>query len=158
MPFIGIITNAKNEEYIKKKLSQKFPVDHIIFINDKNIENVKNIRFETISIDIKINKTKILKQILENAKFLILNSDLDINLDILEDLSLVILSYGFNNKATFTVSSVNKNNIIICLQRIIKNIFNQKYDSQEFETEVEENVEIYAIISVLIILLIYQKI
>ena len=55
MFFIGVITNQKNELYMKDKLSKILPVENIIFINEKNIINIKNIKFETIVIDTKIN-------------------------------------------------------------------------------------------------------
>ena len=158
MSFIGIITNQKNEEYIKKMLYKKINISKIIFITDKNIENIKNIRFETIVIDSLIMNIKNLKFIISNAKYIILNSDLVINLDLLDNLNLVVISYGFNNKSTFTVSSVSDSNIIICLQRIIYNIFKERYEPQEFEIENDRNVDIYTIISTQIILIIYKKI
>lgn len=157
MSFIGIITNSKNEEYMTQMLSNNFS-NNIIFITNENIEYIKNIRFETVVIDAKIKDIKNLKVIVSNARYVILNSDLEINLDVLEDLSLTIISYGFNNKATLTVSSISENNLIICLQRIIKNIFDEKYEPQEFEVKIHENVDIYAVICVHILLLIYQKI
>ena len=158
MSFIGIITNPKNEEYMKKILHKKFNISQIIFITDNNIENMKNIRFETIVVDSLIKDIKNLKFIISNAKCIVLNSDLVINLDLLDNLNLVVISYGFNNKATFTVSSVSDSNIIICLQRIINNIYGEKYEPQEFEIEIEKNVDIYAIIYAKIIRMIYQKI
>lgn len=157
MSFIGIITNSKNEEYMTQMLSNNFS-NNIIFITNENIEYIKNIRFETVVIDAKIKDIKNLKVIVSNARYVILNSDLEINLDVLEDLSLTIISYGFNNKATLTVSSISENNLIICLQRIIKNIFDEKCEPQEFEVKIHENVDIYAAICVHILLLIYRKI
>ena len=53
MFFLGVVTNQKNESYIKNKLSKVLPSENIIFITDKNILNVKNIKFETIIIDAK---------------------------------------------------------------------------------------------------------
>ena len=158
MSFIGIITNPKNEEYMKKVLCKNFNISQIMFITDKNIENMKNIRFETVVIDSLINDIKNLKLIISNAKYIILNSDLVLNFALLDDLNLVVISYGFNNKATFAVSSVSDSNIIICLQRIINNIFGEKYEPQEFEIEIDKNVDIYAIICAQIILMLYQKI
>ena len=158
MSFIGIITNPKNEEYMKKILHKKFNISQIIFITDKNIENMKNIRFETVVVDSLIKDVKNFKFIISNAKYIILNSDLVINFDLLDNLNLVVISYGFNNKATFTVSSVSNSNIIICLQRNIYNIFKEKYEPQEVEIGIEENVDIYAIICTQIILIIYEKI
>ena len=68
MFFVGIITNQKNETYIKNELVRKMPLENIIFINDKNISNVKNIKFETIIIDAKIKNKFELRKILSNAK------------------------------------------------------------------------------------------
>ena len=45
MFFIGVITNQKNELYIKNELSKILPANNVIFITDKNIPNVKNIKF-----------------------------------------------------------------------------------------------------------------
>ena len=45
MSLMGIITNSKNEEYMVKELSDYFPSQNIIFITDKNIENVRNMKF-----------------------------------------------------------------------------------------------------------------
>lgn len=154
MSFIGIITNPKNEEYMNKILSENF---NIVFINDKNIEHMRNIKFETIVIDTNIKDIQNLKTIVSSAKYIILNSDLVMDFDVLENLNLMVISYGFNNKSTFTVSSVSENHIIICLQRIIKNIFCKKYEPQEYEVEFNEDIDIYAVICVNILLLLYQK-
>lgn len=158
MSFIGIITNPKNEEYMKKILCKKFNIFKVIFITDKNVENLKNVKFDTVVIDSVIKDIKNLKVVISNAKYIILNSDLAINFSVLDDLNLVVISYGFNNKATFTVSSVSYGNIIICLQRIINNIFGEKYEPQEFEIEINKNVDIYILICIEIIILLYQKI
>lgn len=157
MSFIGVITNSKNEEYMMKVLSKDFLAQNIIFITNKNIENVRNIKFEIVVIDSKIADMTNLKLIVSNARYVILNSDLNSNIKILENLNLIVVSYGFNQKATFSISSVSENNIIICLQRIIKNIFEEKYEPQEFEVKIEKNVDIHAIICTEIIQLIYKK-
>ena len=52
MAFIGIIAYNKNEIQLKKVLTNTLNSESkehtIIEINDKSIENIKNIRFETI--------------------------------------------------------------------------------------------------------------
>lgn len=157
MSFIGIITNQKNEEYIKYMLFQYFLPENILFISDKNIDNIKNIRFETIMIDKVIKNKKELKNIVSNAKYIILNSDLNEELNILEDLNLTVITYGFNNKATLSISSISEGKIIICLQRIMKTIAGEKYEPQEIELEKPENIEINSLIGTIGILLIYGK-
>ena len=153
---IGDITNQKNELYMKDKLSKILPVENIIFINEKNIINIKNIKFETIVIDTKINNKIELRKIISNSKYLILNSDIKIDLEAIRNLNLIVITYGFNNKTTFTVSSIEENNIIICLQRIILNKKGEEIEPQEYELEMVENVEKYAIISSKIVDILYN--
>ena len=157
MFFVGIITNQKNETYIKNELVRKMPLENIIFINDKNISNVKNIKFETIIIDAKIKNKFELRKILSNSKYIILNSDIELDINILNDLNLVVITYGFNNKSTFSVSSITENSMIICLQRIIFGKNEKKYEPQEYEVKLQKNVDKYAIIAMSIFNIIYGK-
>ena len=133
------------------------PLENIIFINDKNISNVKNIKFETIIIDAKIKNKFELRKILSNAKYIILNSDIELDINILNDLNLVVITYGFNNKSTFSVSSITENSMIICLQRIIFGKNEKKYEPQEYEVKLQKNVDKYAIIAMSIFNIIYGK-
>ena len=157
MFFVGIITNQKNETYIKNELVRKMPLENIIFINDKNISNVKNIKFETIVIDAKLKNKFELRKILSNAKYIILNSDIELDINILNELNLVVITYGFNNKSTFSVSSITENSIIICLQRIIFGKNGKKHEPQEYEEMLQKNVDKYAIIATSIFNIIYEK-
>ena len=142
MFFIGIITNQKNERYVKNELSQ----ENILFINDKTIANMKNIKFDAIVIDNKINNRNNLRKILSNTKYVILNSDIEIDLEVIKGLDTTIITYGFNSKSTFTVSSLTENNIIICLQRIIFKPNGKKVEPGEYRLKLDENTEKYAII------------
>ena len=157
MFFIGVITNQKNELYIKNELSKILPANNVIFITEKNIPNVKNIKFETIIIDTKINNIIELRKILSNSKYIILNSDIKLNLEAIENLNLIVITYGFNNKSTFTVSSIEDNNIIICLQRVIFNKNGKKIEPQEYDLNYKENVDKYAVIAMKITEILYNK-
>ena len=152
MFFIGIITNQKNELYVRKELKNL----NIIFINDKNITNMRNIKFDAIVIDSKLNNKQDLRKILANTKYLILNADIEFDLKLIENLSLTIITYGFNSKSTFTVSSITENNIIICLQRIIFKANGEKIEPEEYLLKYVENIEKYAIIFTAIIERIYN--
>ena len=152
MFFIGIITNQKNELYVRKELKNL----NIIFINDKNITNMRNIKFDAIVIDSKLNNKQDLRKILANTKYLILNADIEFDLELIENLSLTIITYGFNSKSTFTVSSITENNIIICLQRIIFKANGEKIEPEEYQLKYVENIEKYAIIFTAIIEKIYN--
>ena len=156
MFFIGVVTNQKNEEYIKNKLSNVVPAENIIFITEKNILNIKNIKFESLLIDSKINNTTELRKIISNSKYIILNSDIEMNLDAIKNLDLVVITYGFNNKATFTVSSIEENDIIICLQRIIFNKKGNEIEPQEYELKIDKDIDKYTAIAIEIIKILYS--
>ena len=155
MFFVGVITNQKNEEYVKKELSAILPTENIIFINDRNITNIKNIKFEVVIINNKINNKIELRKIIADAKLILLNTDIQMNLETLNNLNLTIITYGFNSKSTFTVSSIEENHIIIYLQRNIYNNKNIEIEPQEFRLEIEENIEKYISIAIFIIKKIY---
>ena len=141
---------------MKNKLCKVMPVENIIFITEKNITNIKNIQFETIVIDAKINNKTEIRKIVSNSKYVILNSDIDANVEMMNDLKLTVFTYGFNNKSTFTVSSIQEKNMIICLQRIILNKRKRIIEPQEYEIEIEENIDKYAIIATEILTLLYS--
>ena len=157
MFLVGIVTNQKNELYVKTELSDIICKENIIFINDKNISNMKNIKFEFIVIDTQINNIAEFRKIISNSKYVILNSDIENNIEVIKDLNLMIVTYGFNNKSTFTVSSITESNIIICLQRIIFNINKEQIEPNEYKLENDITTDIYAIIFVKIIKIIYDK-
>lgn len=147
MSLIGIITNQKNEIYMRKELVKNSIADNIIFINDKNIINMKNIKFDIMVIDSKLNNKIEFRKIISGANYILLNMDMEIDIDNINDLSLKIITYGFNSKSTFSVSSVTESDIIICLQRTIYDITNKKIEPQEYQLKNYENIDIHAIIA-----------
>lgn len=157
MAFIGIITNEKNILNMTKFLKKTFDMKDIVFISNNNIEKFQNMKFETVVVDKEIKNVNQLKSIISNSRYLILNADIKIDSAILEDMNLMVITYGFQNKATFTVSSVSENNIIICLQRIMKTAQNGKYEPQEMNIKIEQNLDIHTIICMNILTMLYQK-
>lgn len=157
MSFIGIITNPKNENYIKSFIKQYINIENIIFINEKNIENIKNIKFDTILLGKKIDENEILNKIIIKCKYLILNSDLKVYNNKLENLNLQIITYGFNQKATITTSSVSEDKVVIFLQRSIYNIYMKLVEQMEISVDINLDVETYAIMESIAILLINSK-
>ena len=110
----------------------------IIAINDKSINNIKNIRFETILVmdweKVKAQE-KELNEIFENSKYLAINADMNSSLELVNNMKLNIITFGFNTKSTITASSV-ENNFLICLQRKIVNINKQIIEPQEIEVKI----------------------
>ena len=85
MPFIGIISDEKSENHIRRELLERLKINEssILFIKEKSIDNIKNIKFETVLLAREFKNMEILKKILTNTKYLIVNSDLKNNLKIL---------------------------------------------------------------------------
>ena len=134
MFFIGIVSEEKNEKHIKDILKQKIENENVVFINEKNIENIKNIKFKIIVLNKGIDNKNI-KNILLNAEYLILNSDINVKIDLIESLDLKVITYGFNSKSTVTASSVTEEEMLICVQRNIINIKGKKIEPQKINIE-----------------------
>ena len=169
MSFIGIIAESKDFKFIKSKIEDLLQEGNskfdIININSKNIENIKNVRFETVlvnsSLDKFNNQQENIKNILSNIKYLIINSDIQSERSIFpEELKFEIITYGLNQKATITASSVNEDDVIVCLQRNIKNIKNKVIEVNEFDIKLDENKSktIYNVMAYFTILLMYNRI
>ena len=157
MSFMGIITNPKNENYIKKFLKKYINIEYVIFINEKNIENMRNIKFDTILLGRKFEENEMLNEIIRKCKYLILNSDLKVYDNKLDNLNIQIITYGFNQKATITTSSVEEDKIVVFLQRSIVNMYKQYVEQMEISIDIDKNTETYAVMESIAILLIYCK-
>ena len=170
MPFIGVIAKESDSNFIKKEVlrnAEKNKFD-IININRQNIENIKNIRFETVVINDDfidfLNTSKYLEDIVKNSKFLVLNSDIlnKVNLPIeqarklddffyevknvnlqcvgeLENNETNVITYGLNQKAAITMSSIKSENILICVQKSFKNYYGKIVEEQEVNVEITKN-------------------
>ncbi len=121
MSFIGVIASKKCFENIKKKVTEKIKDENINFIqiNLRSIENVKNIKFETIIIEDNLEKFKnhqeILKKILENTQYMMINTDKNPEQENIKKLPNRI-TYGLNQKAMVTVSSISETDILVYWQ------------------------------------------
>ena len=98
MPFIEIITDSKSQTQLNKVITKKMVNDcDILFIKDKNIENTKNIKLETLVLNRSVENDELMSKIMKNSKNLILNLDLNENLQY-ED-SCNVISYGYSSKS-----------------------------------------------------------
>ena len=143
MPFVGIIAKESESNFIKnevlKNSSLKF---EFVNINRKSVQNVKNIRFETIIINNEIsdflNVSKYLEELIINAKYIIVNSDIIKNINILKQYNSNIITYGLNQKAMITISSIKNENILIFIQNKLKNINNDEIEEQEVNVKINK--------------------
>lgn len=162
MSFIGIIADKKNESDIASCLNSNFNKknikENVIIINNKNINNIKNIKFDSLLINKKLTgKSDVVKKLLSNSNNLIINSDIDLGLGILEETNSNIITYGFNPKSTVTASSLENEDALICIQRNITNSNNNILEPQEIKVEkVNKNSNPYIIMSVEILTLLYD--
>ena len=156
MAFIGIVTDSKSESNIEKLLSSIKYLDEnkVIFIKEKNINNIKNVRFDTVIINKEFEKVDELNRVLENAKNISINIDINLKKDNLNIIDSNLITYGFNSKSSITISSVTDDDVLICVQRNIYNDFGE-IEVQEIKLENNENYSIYDLIIVLSIFLIY---
>ncbi|MCI8700591.1 MAG: hypothetical protein HFJ47_04560 [Clostridia bacterium] len=162
MSFVGIIACEKQVNEIKKVLSRqdKEKDIQIIAINSKSIENIVNIKFETIviidSIDKLYDKIECLRKIISNAEYLIINSDFSLESEILNDIEIKIITYGLKQKSTITASSIQEESIIICTQRKIRNIQDEIIEPKETKINIQHNKKIYEILAIYSIIILYN--
>ena len=158
MAFIGVIVNSKYELQVKRVLESKLNSLNkeytIILINKKSIENIKNIRFETVLVtdleEVK-EETYALNEIFKNLKYLIINADMEENLNLIN---------GFSPKSTIIATSVEEN-FLICLQRKIIDINQKMVEPQEIQLKIQNkklSKSSHNLMGIASILLIYGKI
>lgn len=165
MPFIGVIAKENDCNYIRNeiiKLSKKMKYE-IIIINKKSISNIRNIMFDIIVINenIKeiIKESKYIEDLINKAKFILMNTDIQNNLSFKRQSCIKVITYGMNSKSTVTVSSIKDNNIMMCIQRKIVTINKQTIDEQDININVNKYSvnKIYNILIINTILLIYGE-
>ena len=166
MSFIGIIAESKNEMQIKRILDNSINTPYkqhtIIPINDKNIDNLKNIRFETILITNLDNITnkKSINALLKNLQYLVISADIDNScLELNNNIILNIITFGFNPKSTITASSV-EDELMICIQRKIFDTNKNPLEPQDIKAKIiSKNMQknVHNSIGIAGMLLIYGK-
>ncbi len=141
MALIGILTEPKNKLYLQEELKKR-QLEEVFFLTENTILNMHNVKFDIFLLGKKISKNQeLVRTLAKGADYFIFNSDIKENLPLLEDLDLKIITYGYNQKATITASSVDENKMMICLQRGIENIKQKKIEPQEIEIEVTNKMQ-----------------
>ena len=143
MPFIGVVAEERNENFIRREIvcNLKLRESSVLFIKEKSVENIKNIKFETIVLTRRFKNMEILNKMLTNTKYLIVNTDRIKNLNIFNDYNLKIFTFGFNSKANITASSVTEDGVLICITKEIKTINENTIEPQEIKINTEEDAE-----------------
>ena len=157
MFFIGIITDKNSENNIKNRMINKIDENEIIFLNKENLENFKNVKFDSIIVNEEVENKYILKKILEKSKYIVWNSDIHCKSDNLKKKYSNVITYGYNSKATVTISSVTEENYLIFIQENIS-VKNKIECIQEIKFEKKQNnINAYDGMIMTIMDLIYDK-
>ena len=159
MSIVGIICDVKYESHIEQVLNRTLQNKTIFILKEDNIQNFKNISFETIVIFSKNNtlaKSKIVRTLLEKAKYLIIDADEKIGLDLKDLQNLKVITYGFNSKSTITASSVTDEDLLICVQRNIMSLNKKEIEPQEILVKnIDNKLTTNIMMGIVTILLIY---
>lgn len=156
MPFIEIITDSKSQTQLNKVITQKMVNNcEVLYIKDKNIENTKNIKLETLILNRNIDNEEILNKILSNSKNVILNLDLNTNIE--ENIKANIISFGYNSQSDITVSSVEDDEVLICIQHTITSMYNRKIEPQEIKVNVKSGISVYNVMIIIALTSLYAK-
>lgn len=143
MSIIGIIAKEKRVNQIKKQIQKENLNIEFVCINNKSIKNLRNIKFEIFIIEdslMKLQENKeYIKDIMKKAKYILLNSDINISEENLKDVELKILTYGLKQKSTITISSVKQEKILISIQRAFKNLNEKIIEQKEVPVELDIN-------------------
>lgn len=162
MPFIGMISKENDSNFIKNMVNKNSVKNkfEVININRKSIENIKNIKFDILviheNIDDLLENSKYLEDMIAKADYVIINSDIQNNLSFFKSIETNIITYGFNAKATITVSSIQDENTMLCIQRSIRGRNNHIIEEQELNMKTERN-KLYNMLVIFTILVIYGE-
>lgn len=161
MFFIGIIAENKDFETIKANTLKKIRGGkvNLIHITSQNIENMQNIKFDTLVVNQNLSKWQdklsYLDKIFKNLKYVVFNIDMNTSLDILLGKSLSVITYGLNQKSTVTVSSITEDNILVALQRNLLNRDGDFIEVGEINMPVFAGEKVYEVLICCILQCIY---
>ena len=164
MFFVGIMAENREFDIIKTEAEKRISNTklNLIQIKSHNIENMQNIKFDSIIIHQELSKLReklyYLEKIMHSAQYVILNMDLNENMDILEGKKGMVITYGLNQKSTVSVSSITEDMILIALQRNVYNCKNKMIEVGEKKVAVQDgNKKIYEELILFILDIIYGK-
>ena len=161
MIFFGIISSKKDFVIMKKELEKSLKNVNLILVSEDNIENLQNIKFEALIINdelhIKESNIMFFQKICENLKYLIINSDRNNFLDILNNNRLCVITYGLNHKCTVTASSITEEYVLVALQREIIDKYGNLMVIGEKRVNTIKEMDVYGVMAIFILKLIYLK-
>ena len=144
MAFIGLVAEKQKYEFVNNNLSKDMNKNDItlININKNSINNLQRVKFDAIvvlnSLDKLMVETQIINNICKNVKFFILNSDLEIINNPFDNITTNVITFGLNQKATVTFSSITDEDILVSVQREFKNSQNKTIEQGEYSYKISK--------------------
>lgn len=153
MPFIEIITDTKSQIQLNKSI-KKEQVNNceILYIKEKNIDNIKNIKLETLVVNKELEDMEKISKIIENTKNVIINLDFN-----KIEKQNKFISYGYNSKSDITISSIDEDEALIYIQKEITSIFGRKIEPQEVKVKLKSDINIYNIMIIIALNVLYTR-
>lgn len=153
MSFIEIITDTKSQMQLNKSIKKEYLNNsEILYIKEKNIDNIKNIKLETLVINKKIENEEKIKKIMENTKNIIINIDFN-NIEKQNK----FITYGYNSKSDITISSRHEDEALIYIQKEITSVFGRKIEPQEVKVKLKSDINIYNIMIIIALNMLYSQ-
>ena len=160
MVLIGIVANKKSFELIKTEILKREKQINVIHITPLSLENMKNIKFETVIIEENLekfeNQKEKIKKICKESTYVIINTDLNPKYDEMETKNLI--TCGINQNAIVTISSNSEDDILIFWQKSIENREGNIIEIEERRIKKGENniIKIEEILILYAIFMIYN--
>ena len=149
MIFFGIISSKKDFDIMKKEIEKSLKNVNLILISEALIINDE--------LHIKESNIMFFQKICENLKYLIINSDRNNFLDILNNNRLCVITYGLNHKCTVTASSITEEYVLVALQREIIDKYGNLMVIGEKRVNTVKEMDVYGVMAIFILKLIYLK-
>ena len=161
MTFVGIISDNKSFQVLKENIgTQDY---NLIQINNKSIDNIKNIKFEMIIINKELKSLEEKKLIIDtlcmNSKYIIINTDINKEFNFGQKCKDKIITFGLNHRATVTVSSITESNILVYLQRNVKDKNDKLIEVGEKQVKINKDnkIKVYEILIIYIFLVLNNE-
>ena len=117
MSFIGVFLDNKKFQILQKNMNK--------IVISENLENFKE-------------EINYVKNFCMKAKYLVINSDIEINCSILKEIKTNIITYGLNHKSTVTLSSITDESVLIFVQREFENMENKAIEVGEYNIKIQK--------------------
>lgn len=161
MTFVGIISDNKSFQVLKENIgTQDY---NLIQINNKSIDNIKNIKFEMIIINKELKSLEEKKLIIDtlcmNSKYIIINTDINKEFNFGQKCKDKIITFGLNHRATVTVSSITESSILVYLQRNVKDKNDKLIEVGEKQVKINKDnkIKVYEILIIYIFLILNNE-